>query len=41
MDTSERERAAILAACGGDAEVARAALLVLGVYRRREDIKRT
>jgi hypothetical protein len=37
MDTTERERAAILTACGGDAEVARPALLLLGVYRRESE----
>lgn len=36
MTDTERERAEILAACGGDPEVARIALLVLQVYRRRE-----
>jgi hypothetical protein len=36
MDTSERERAEILAAGGGDAEVARIVLLTLEVYRERE-----
>jgi hypothetical protein len=36
MDDTERERRDMRAACGGDAEVARAALLVLGVYRLLE-----